>query len=315
MSASTIERQTTAILAASRDLDVRVTAIGPLQWALSVPAWPSTVAARLDGDWLFLESALPAGPGPWTHWELLRWNSRLAGPGKFALAPDGRSGFRAELPLAEPGVLPARLRGWCADLAAVADRLSDPGEAPPPAPPAAGEAACDGASAREQLGPACEAAGWPFTEGSASQLRVPLDLPEGYHQACIDLHSDDTVRASVELARFDRLSRLGRRALGILLLGASGLVRLARGAIRADGDEEVRALFEVRFSLPLGEGELHHALSALATAARLCGREVDALRGELLAKTYLRVHEPGSGEIRLTETTTRENQEDLHATQ
>ena len=315
MSLSTIERQTTAFLAAARGLDVPVTRVGPLQWELSVPVWPSRVGARLDEDWLLLESALPAGPGPWTHWELLCWNGLLAGPGKFVLAPDGRTGIRAEIPLQDPGVMPARLRGWCADLAAAAGLLGNRAEAARPAVREMGEAARDGTSARELLGPTCEAGGWPFTEGSASQLRVALDLPEGYHQVCVDLHPDGTVRASVGLARFDRLSRLGRRALGILLLGASGLVRLARGAVLADGDEEVTARVEVRLTLPLVEGELHHALSALATAARLCGREVDALRGESLARTYLSVHEPGSRGVRLTETTPRENQEDQHATQ
>jgi hypothetical protein len=315
MSMTTTERQKAAIVAAFRGLGVLVTPVGPLRWSSSVPAWPTRVSARLDGDWLLLESALPEETERWTPWDLLRWNRSFAGPGKFALRPDGRPGIRAELPLEDPSVLPGRLRGWCADLASAARLLAGREGVARPVSPDAREAAGEGASALELLGPTCAAAGWSFTERSASQLRVALDLPEGYHQACIDLHPDGALRVSVELASFDHPSRISRRALGILLLGASGMVRLVRGALLADGEAEATGLFEVRFTLPLAAGELHHALSALATAARLCGREVAALRCAPLAMTYLKVREPGSDEIRLTEAKPQENQEALHATE
>ena len=314
MSARTIERRSAVIAAAFRDADVPAFADGAGRWSLAVPGWPPGSNARIEDDWLVLDAPLPGGPEPRSPWELLGANASFSGPAKFALPPDGAPRIRAEVPLVDAGPVPDRVRAWLGDLAMAADPMGRGPGAVAGVSAVSDETGHDRPSARESLGPACEAAGWPFTECSATRLRVTLGVAEGFHPAYVDVHVDGTVRTSVELARFERLSPPGRDALGTLLLVASGLIRLARAAVVADGDEETTALFEVRLAPPLGEGDLDHALSALAAAARLCGREVDALRRAPLARTFLRIHESGSHAIRLIEAP-HPDQEDRYATE
>jgi len=315
MSTAAVETQAAAIAAALQEAGAALIPTGPLRWRLALPAWPRHVDARLDDGWLLMDGPLPPAAEPRSPWELLLANDCFAGPAKFALAADGEPRVRAELPVDGLAHVAARVLAVCADLARAADFCARPPEERPTAAAESPEQPADAASVREVLGPVIEAAGWPFTERSGNRLMVALDVPDAVYQACVALHPGDTVRASVEFARFDSLSRLGRRALGTLLLCACGLVRLARAAAVVRDDGQATVGFELRLALPVAPAELHHALSSLVVAARLCGREVSGLRGEPLERTYLRVHESGSRVIQLTDATPHVNQEDGHGSE
>ena len=139
---------------------------------------------------------------------------------------------------------------------------------------------------------------------------VALDVPGVFLQASVASHLGEW-RIHVELARLGVLTALVRRALGYLLLNSCGMVRLARATAVAFEDDRTSIGFEVRLDLPLSAVELDHALSSLSAAARLCGREVNALCVERLATTYLDVHQPDrmrSGSIATVES----NRGDCH---
>ena len=315
-----LESRVSGITAACRECGLSLTPVGPLSWSVALPANDARVHARLEAGWLLLDGPVPARAEQHSPWALLQANALLAGPGKFALGPGRRPRLRAEIPADDTSFLSARVRAVADDFAHGAQLLAGPGPTvapasagrPAPAPSTGGDAP---APAAETLGALCESAGWTFIERSRERLMIALEVPDAFVQASVERVASGTVCVSTELARFDALTPLSRRALAYLLLHASGLVHMARAAARVHEGEGASVGFEVRLELPLTPAELNHALLSLTAAARLCGREISALRGERLARTYLDVHESGSRAIRLTEPTPLTAKEDCHAPQ
>ena len=82
------------------------------------------------------------------------------------------------------------------------------------------------------------------------------------------------------------LTAQSRRAIAILLLTASGIVRHARAAV-SDTAEEAVLGFEAAFASRPCAVEMGHALSALWVACELVGREVRVLEDDRVARHYL----------------------------
>jgi len=248
-----------------------------------------------EKDWWFFRASLGRG-GRLAARRLERMlcdNGDLGGGAKFGLG-EGRSQvmLSAEIPWeADEDADPA---GWigevCSGFRQAARRFAD-GKAPAAAPPETDETA-DPQSATKQaaefdLADLCVQADWPFTRRASGQIAVELEVRDGFHQA---FHSRDGGRHRlwVELGHFGSDHRACRKAVHVLLLWASGVVRMARAAAAA-----ADAGLEYRWEVLLGEApnawQLRHALSALSVACRLTAREVQVLEDESIAREFLSV--------------------------
>jgi hypothetical protein len=263
------------------------------------------VGARLEGDWLLMKARLAFGSrlsGAIDPWSLLQANADLPGSVKFVVLPaDPGLHARAELPVAAGVDLGQRLAQACAGFkqaAAVHARLIKK----------SGDEAAGSSRGRESvhrqvhagrcesehidLPGLCEEAGWNSTERPDGTNVVVLDLPDDFAPAQVEVGSCGTLRVATEIPPSGGTPPPRcRRALGVLLLRAGGVLRLARAAAQlsppgAEASPAVR--FEVVFdSLPRAT-ELAHALAALSVACRLYRREAMLLReDERLATAYL----------------------------
>lgn len=278
---------------------------GSGHWQFAVvngSAIPAT--ARILDGWLILDAEIERRPQSVDLWSLLRWNARLAPFNKFALTPGARAArLRAEIPLAAESDAAADLSARVADVYAgfraalhgahdrrveshVAASNRDP-ESATRADDDESATRADAESARLASGlpPLCAEAGWAFTERAAGKLAVDLEAPGAFYQAFLEARQN-SLHVSVELTRLDEYSPLSRRALGVLLLSASGVVRLVRAAI-AEQEGRATARLEARFDALPCASQLHDALAALSVACRLCGEEARAVQDEWVAARYL----------------------------
>jgi hypothetical protein len=236
---------------------------------------PHLVTARLDGDWLVLDTEL--APGPVALLDCLEWNAALGGAAKFAVVGSSLR-LRAEIPLDDDAVL----GGWLGDtLAGFNSALAR----------MHGEPACDGPAEPENaagmdLAALCGEAGWRFSERSGGALAV--DLGEAGEHALAVPQPGGGLAVQTELLCREAAEPAASQALALFLLSACGLVRMARAAARRE--QQICAfLFEVRFSRPPSAAGFAHALSALSVARRLCAREACALEREEIARDYLAI--------------------------
>lgn len=257
--------------------------------------------ARLDEGWLLFDAPLPGSPLHTQRiWDLLRWNTTLLGGAKFAVSarsdhigpPDGPPSeaallrVRAELPLGRDIDLRTRIGETCSGLESAGARLlRGPTAIAVPWRDKQGNGA--GGTDLRRL---CSEAGWPFTERSDGRLAVDLDIPGGFHQAIVEetMSGAHLLRVSVGLGAGNTSpALLSQLALGVFLLRANAVVRMARAVAEAvDGRMTTR--FEVEFAHAPGAEELGHALAALSVACRLCGREANVLaQDEAVAGAYL----------------------------
>ena len=285
--------------AAFDGLGVACVPSGPSRWVIADPRWPRHLNARLDSRWLEIGGPLPDGAERHSPWDLLDANAHLAGPSRFALGPDRVACLCAELPRETEG-LAEWARAFVLDLGQARELLERSRAAWVAVPPA-GASGPEPPVALDTVRAALESAGWSFTQRSETRLMVPLEVPDAFVQASVTLFESGRAGAAVEIGCFERLSPLARRALGTLLLSASGLVRLARPEVRVDEEERCTVAFATRLATPVSVAALDHALNSLTAAARLCGREVEALTALPLARTFLHVHRAGSREIRLSD--------------
>jgi hypothetical protein len=246
------------------------------------------VTARSDGDWLHLDAPLgeatAAAAGGGDAWRLLKLNQGLGGLSKLALTrgPQGLRA-RAEIPLDEDVDLQRRLREACAGLKAAAGRLH--GEGKVAAAKASSLSGAQGGEASELRG-LCAESGWKFTERAAGKMAVDLETRSGFYQAIVEERGGGAVSAAVEFAAGATFGEESKRAIGALLLRASGVVRMARAVVKEEG-EGAGAGFEALFQTRPSAAELCHALSALAVACGLCGQATLAMRDEFVAGNYL----------------------------
>ena len=242
--------------------------------------------AQADEDWLIVEAPVAdwkrddrSRPSAWT-W--LGLNARLEGVTKIARLPDDDSlRVRADIALDDDVDLVARLREACAGLVLASESIGEGG----------GHVSEHGgtreaAASTIDLASLCRDAGWTFAEREGGRVAVDLGIRGGPGQALIEQHADGAVRASVALASCDDVTPSSGDALGVFLLTACGIVRLARAAVQEEEAARVPR-FEVRYAAPPVSAEIGHALSALSVACALFGREAQALRDDRVARTYL----------------------------
>lgn len=244
------------------------------------------VTAQADDDWLHLLAPLDAQATRVDAWQLLRLNHQLAS-GKFALLPgEDAAHLRAEIPLDEEVDITRRLQEACAGFKAAAGSLHGEKMKEHARPfPVIGSTETSQQKASE-LTRLCQEAGWQFTERSATKLAVDLEVGDGFYQAMIEERANGEVLVFVELARDESFGEWSRRAMGAMLLRASGIVRFTRAAL-SETDGHAAALFETMFPTMPCAVELDHALSALSIACRLCGHEVAAMKDEAVARNYV----------------------------
>ncbi len=288
----------------------RVREITPARWNLALASGADVEAeARISEDWLLMSAGFPGKHETVAIelWEIARANALLKGGAKFAEWPQEVGLFvRAELALDEEVDVSARIGEACTgfkdaselytrlekDSAQWAVRSRSKSESRSHSSElkrsARTETDCRGNSACDLRG-LCERAEWAFSERSEGKLVVDLEVPDGFYQAALEEYPDGQVRVSAELARLEETPPpVCRDALSLLLLRASGLLRMARGAVHTcDGAFAVR--FEVVFDSPPCAPELAHGLSALSVACGLHGREVEVLQtDERIAAAYLK---------------------------
>jgi hypothetical protein len=252
------------------------------------------VSARLEDDWLLLESAplpRPTQPigeplGERTPWEVLRWHAGLSSGVKFATAPTATAlSLRAELPLIEDCDVRTRIREACAALKMAGARRAGRDETTA-APVVAASADAGAAADVFQL---CRETTWNVIEREPGTAMVDLEVPGAFQQAAVRACAGGGVVVSAALAteRDDPLSPARRHALGLLLLRTGGVVRMARAA--TDMDDGTGARFEVVFAGRPHPAELAHAIAALSVAWRLAGAEANVLANdEAVAREYLK---------------------------
>ncbi|GAG44262.1 unnamed protein product, partial [marine sediment metagenome] len=136
----------------------------------------------------------------------------------------------------------------------------------------------------------CATIGFGHAAKDSETNVVTLDGPNGSYKAAVTAHPSGECRVTAHLWRYQSLSSLGRRALAVFLLTANGLVRFARAGIERSR-HSTSALFEVRFSGPPSAALMETALSALAVACGVCGRELDVLSDDSVARRYLAARE------------------------
>ena len=245
------------------------------------------VGARADDQWLRLDAPVHAGPQPIQGaWQLLGLNAALGGLSKVVTVA-GYPGLRlrAEIPLDEDADLQERVKQACGGLKAAAGQLhGEPhaSEKKSTWPEGAIKAEPTDANGLRSL---CEATGWKFTERTGSKLAVDLETRNGFHQAIVEHEPSGGVSLTVEVASQPAFCEISKRAIGTLLLRASGLIRMARASVKQE--QTAAANFEILFETAPTAAELSHALSALAIASGLCGRTVEAMRDEVVARNYL----------------------------
>lgn len=253
----------------------------PSEWELT---WRSggthRMIARLEEDacrscdWMLFEASLGkegAVERLETNrlWDLLRWNSVLAGHVKYAVNAEGGVVLRAELPVAVDSDLSRRVGFVCQGIAEGRARYWG-GVLPSPAAAAPTNAAPD----LKQL---CKEAGWKFEERSSGVLAVELEATHDVQHALVAAEQGQT-SVSVVLAAMDADDRDCRRAVAELLLASCGRVRMARAAA-VERDNVLTAQMEVVFEDTPAPFEMAAALGSLSVACNLCASETSLLAG------------------------------------
>jgi hypothetical protein len=261
-----------------------------LKWRFIVEnGKPSAIDARLDGEWLVLDSVS-------VRYRLKRptvylaANGLLPGLGK-AVASRGERHvrLRAEIPVdGDVGLLRLLCR-TCSGLAAfplLIDRLRKGGARGEAEPSAKRQAQVPGTTPAPSVGELLKDTGWRFKERAHGALHVDLEAPEADVGAVVCRRDDETVCLRADLGRFAELKPKARDAMGLMLLTAAASIRFARPVMEnADGAWKVS--YEVGLHETPSTCELDHALRALSTAARTCAKEVVALSNERIAGNYL----------------------------
>lgn len=262
---------------------------GSGQWAFQLSnGAPLQVAAQVADGWLELDAPVSTGKKcasikPTQLWNLVRWNTGLPGCAKFAVMPGRRSAhLRAEIPLGDDVPLTERIGQTCRGYTKALGRFHGSGDSSQDGR----GGLCDrqDKAPQEDVKALCKAAGWEFSE-RRSGLSVELDVPGGFYQATLDQRTSGGIGVSVEIVTVESPAKETCRSLGLLLLRACGIVKMARAAVH-DGDKRTAVRFEVILGGCPVAAEINHALSALSVACRLCGQEARALQDEAVAREY-----------------------------
>ena len=258
------------------------------RFTLALPDGSRTwLRLHVEDGWAELTAGLPtelAAPDPW---EALATVATVEGVARLTLTPGACAlELRADIAL-DDDVDPApRLAAACEDMRALASALSG-GLAN--AIPADGEPAADAgrpSAARADLRALMAETGWSFVERDPERLAVDLAIPDRFQQAFVTPSAGGRTLARATLVVSAVPTGASRRAVGVLLLTASTVVRLVRAGVATEGGD-VRLLVEAYLDPNPAAGDLDAALSALAMACRIAGRETRALFDERVARIYL----------------------------
>jgi len=248
-------------------------------------------SAQIREGWAELRVPLTDRLDPDLPWSLLRANGTLRGPARFVRHDDRRVGLHAEVAVDNSELASVRIAGAYRSLRAAEAARQKEG--------LGSEGLGSEGLGTEGLGTAepfapwdrlSEEFGWKVTTRDGGQMGIELDAPGLMNQAFLEERGGEPLVA-IELLRGTALSIPSQRAIGRFLLGLTGRLRLARGAVRSD-PEAIRLEVAVPFGPPASTQELDLALEALSLACRLSSREVRALGQEPLARAYL-AHQEG----------------------
>jgi hypothetical protein len=133
---------------------------------------------------------------------------------------------------------------------------------------------------------ACAEAGWRAVAGDdGSRLHVDIPTRSGAFAARLESSPNAGERFVVELTDLAGQPQVCRRATAALLLAVSASVRSVKGGlVERDGATIAVLVSALEGAL---DRSVDHALSALAVACQLAGREAQALMDERLASEYL----------------------------
>jgi len=268
------------------------------------------VRARIVDDWFELTaSTADASPiAPARAWPMLQFNAGIDGPTRLALTPGAcTTHLRADLFIEDGadlshvemrvGQVLADLQSRFHDFHQAEDSCElewPPVDAAPP-PDAT------------RLVQICTEAGWPCSERASGHVAVAIDAGSAPYQASIERTRSGGLRAVVDLFNSSANTPSSRAATGLLLLGASAVVRSVKGVV-ITSDDARNAGVAAEIEDPLSGTAVDRALSALTVACRLVGREAQALRDDSLARLYLAYRTPGPFD-RSTDTTSIEHRE------
>lgn len=266
---------------------------GPCLWKLTFAngAVRRAVAAG-DGNWLTLEAKLPAdrrrSADPQSLWTCLEYNWGLPAGAKFVLTSKDRCPrIRVDVPLDEGTCSAEAIRRAGHALRAAFHCLGKAAQAEPCA--TAGQDRTEAHARVCDLEEICTSSGWAVARRAAGALSVRLESRGGTHHASLAPRAQG-VSAAVHLAACDALGAGPYQALAILLLTASGLVRMVRATAERQEDGRTAVGFEVMLDTPPTAQQLGCGLSAVSVACGLCGpREIAALQEEGLARRYLAI--------------------------
>ncbi|MHC4776455.1 MAG: hypothetical protein ACYTBR_14485 [Planctomycetota bacterium] len=283
------DRQTTddLVFAVLKRHAPAVKEVGPGAWDLRlVNGAVSAATARARSGWLTLDLELSGRALPDDYWALLHRNAGTGAGVKFVLDETGRScRLRAELALdldepaeleAHVEALVARVKDASANLRRKKAQAKDR----------------DGATADVAPAPIAryvEEAGWPFVERSEGRVAVPLEVSRRVIHAVVEPTPEGGVVVSAALTNGEvPPAGANREALAVLLLTVTGRVHLARASALDQPGGGVATRLETVLPPACNAQHLHHALSALSVACRLCVLEAEVLHADaVVAETCL----------------------------
>jgi hypothetical protein len=224
---------------------------------------------------------------------MLAANARLPGGVKFVLADDPpRPLLAAELPLLadDDFELGDRVGQLCRGLRQGARQwrhpLADAGKLPGNTRRSAA------AQVENRFEEICRESGWTISRRASGRFAVRLDVREAFYQALIE-PAEEGCRLCVALGQSVPDVDVCRRASGVLLLSACGVVRMAAATI-VPGDVARQYRWEAALAAASRPKEWDHALSALTIACQTTAMELGALEEPALAEAYLQLRGMGS---------------------
>ncbi len=256
--------------------------------------------ARLPGGVKFVLADSPASTGP----EMScgagvppARATRKAAPQKRGVqrGPALRPLLAAELPLLadDDFELGERIGQLCRGLRQGARRwrhlLAEPGKLPGDV-----RRSAPAAHVENRFEEICRESGWTISSRRAGgRFAVRLDVRETFYQALVE-PSEEGCRLCVVLGQSVPDVDVCRRAAGVLLLSACGVVRMAAATV-VPGEAARQYRWEAALDAASRPKEWDHALSALTTACQTTAMELGALEEPSLAEAYLQLR--GMGRI------------------